>query len=83
VAAVREATSQKAREVAHPQLFRSMLEDKPALYFPVRVAHPPMDQGGKAGGEDDAALLPSFPLEPSPAGIEPAGLQSGQFVAAP
>jgi hypothetical protein len=22
------------REVAHPQLFRSMLKDKPALYFP-------------------------------------------------
>src|SRR5450759_267249 len=35
------ATSRKAREVAHPQLFRSMLQDKPALYFLVKVAHPP------------------------------------------
>jgi len=34
-----------------------------------------MDQGRQAGGEDDAALLPSVPLEPSPAGIEPVGLQ--------
>ena len=32
--------------------------------------------------EDDAALLPSFPLEPSAAGAEPAGLQPGEFVAA-
>jgi hypothetical protein len=32
--------SRKAREVAHPRLFRSMLKDKPALYFPVKVAHP-------------------------------------------
>ncbi len=38
---VRQATSRKAREVAHPQLLRSMLKDKPALYFPVKVAHPP------------------------------------------
>jgi hypothetical protein len=35
------ATSRKAREVAHPQLFRLMLKDKPALYFPFQVAHPP------------------------------------------
>jgi hypothetical protein len=28
------------REVAHPQLFRSMLKDKPALYFP-RLSGPP------------------------------------------
>jgi hypothetical protein len=41
VSAVWRATSRKAREVAHPQLFRPMLKDKPALYFPVRVAHPP------------------------------------------
>jgi len=32
--------SREARGVAHPQLFRSMLKDKPALYFPVEVAHP-------------------------------------------
>ena len=41
-----------------------------------------MDQGGQAGGEDDAVVLPSVPLEPSAAGAEPAGLQSGEFVAA-
>src|ERR1700732_3392140 len=35
------ATSRKAREGAHPQLFRLMLKDKPALYFAVKVAHPP------------------------------------------
>jgi hypothetical protein len=29
-----------------------------------------MDQRRQAGSEDDAALLPSVPLEPSPAGIE-------------
>src|ERR1035437_780531 len=29
------------QEVAHPQLLRSMLKDKPELYFPVKVAHPP------------------------------------------
>jgi hypothetical protein len=40
VAAVRKATSRKAREMAHPQLFRSLLKDKPALYFAIRVAHP-------------------------------------------
>jgi len=34
-------TSRKAREVSHPQLFRSTLTDKPALYFPRNVAHPP------------------------------------------
>ncbi len=37
------AHTDHAVEVArppHPQLFRSMLEDKPALYFPVKVAHP-------------------------------------------
>ena len=28
---------EEAREVEHPQLFRSMLEDKPALYFPAKV----------------------------------------------
>ena len=33
--------SRKAREVAHPQLFRSMSKDKPALYFLVKVARPP------------------------------------------
>src|ERR1017187_2028949 len=41
-----------------------------------------MDQGGQAGGEDDAALLPSFPLQPSAAGAEPAGVQPGQSLAA-
>src|SRR5450759_3082703 len=41
-----------------------------------------VDQRGQAGGEDDAALLPSVPLEPSAAGAEPAGLQPGEFVAA-
>ena len=38
MSAVRRATSRKAREVAHPQLFRSMFKDKPALCFPVKVA---------------------------------------------
>src|SRR5260370_40827474 len=33
--------SRKAREGAHPQLFRAMLKDKSALYFGVKVAHPP------------------------------------------
>ena len=41
-----------------------------------------MDQGGKAGGQDDAALLPSISLEPSAAGVEPVGVQLGEFVAA-
>jgi hypothetical protein len=41
-----------------------------------------MDQGGEAGGEDDAALLPSVPLKSSAAGIEPVGLQHGESVAA-
>jgi hypothetical protein len=41
-----------------------------------------VDQGGKAGGEDDAALLPSVSLEPSAAGAEPVGVQPGQSVAA-
>ena len=33
-------------------------------------------------GEDDPVLLSPFPLEPSAAGIESAGLQPGEFVAA-
>src|SRR5664279_5161281 len=41
-----------------------------------------VDQRGKASGEDDATELSSFPLEPSAAGAEPAGLQPGEFVAA-
>src|ERR1019366_6509089 len=41
-----------------------------------------VDQGEQAGGQDDAALLPSVSLEPSTAGAEPAGLQPGEFVAA-
>ena len=41
-----------------------------------------VDQRGKASGEDDATELSSFPLEPSAAGVEPAGLQPGEFVAA-
>ena len=32
--------------------------------------------------QDDPALLPSVPLEPSAAGAEPAGVQPGEFVAA-
>ena len=30
--------SRKAREGAHPQLFGQMLKDKPAFYFPEKVA---------------------------------------------
>jgi len=30
------ATSRKAREVAHPQLFRSKAKDKPASYLPLK-----------------------------------------------
>src|ERR1017187_3513326 len=41
-----------------------------------------VDQGRQAGGKDDAPELSSFPLEPSAAGVEPAGLQPGEFVAA-
>src|ERR1039458_10074942 len=40
-----------------------------------------MDQGGKAGGQDDASFLSSFSLKPSAAGAEPAGLQPGESVA--
>jgi hypothetical protein len=43
VSAVRKATSRKAREVAHPQLFRLMIKDKSLLYFAVKVAHRPED----------------------------------------
>jgi len=35
-----QAFSKSARSGA-PQLFRSMLKDKPALFFPVKVVHPP------------------------------------------
>jgi len=41
-----------------------------------------VDQGRQAGGQDDAAFLSSVSLQSSAAGAEPAGLQSGQFVAA-
>src|ERR1039457_4041151 len=41
-----------------------------------------VDQGGQAGRKNDPPLLPSFPLEPSAAGAQPAGLQPGEFVAA-
>jgi len=41
-----------------------------------------VDQGRQAGGEDDEALLPSVPPEPSAAGTEPSGLQPVEFVAA-
>jgi Transposase DDE domain group 1 len=41
-----------------------------------------VDQGRQAGGEDDPPFLSSVPLEPSATGAEPAGLQSGKFVAA-
>jgi hypothetical protein len=41
-----------------------------------------MDQRGEAGGEDDSSFLSPFPLQRGAAGAEPAGLQSGQFVAA-
>ena len=33
-------TGLNTREMAHSQLFRSSLKDKPAVYFPVKVAHP-------------------------------------------
>src|SRR6266852_6897957 len=33
--------SRKARAMAHPQLFRSMSKNRSALYFAVKVAHPP------------------------------------------
>jgi hypothetical protein len=49
--AVRQATSQKAREVAHPQLFRVNVKKQPALHFPFDVAHPPEDV--YAGCEQD------------------------------
>jgi hypothetical protein len=49
VSAVRQATSRKAREVAHPQLVRSMFKDKPALYFPVKAARPPAGRVGFCG----------------------------------
>jgi hypothetical protein len=45
MSAVRRATSRKAREVAHPLFFQSTSKDKPALYFPVKVAHPPASPG--------------------------------------
>jgi len=41
-----------------------------------------VDQGRQAGGEDDPPFLSSFSVEPSAAGAEPVGLQSGEFVAA-
>ncbi len=35
--------SRKAREGAHPQLFRfTLTKDKLGVYFPVKVAHPPI-----------------------------------------
>jgi Transposase DDE domain group 1 len=40
-----------------------------------------VDQGGQAGGKDDAPFLPPFPLQPGAAGLEPAGLQPGELVA--
>jgi hypothetical protein len=45
MSAVREAPSRKAREGAHPQLFRYTFKDKPGLYFRVKVAHPPSTTG--------------------------------------
>lgn len=39
--AARQATSRKAREAAHPELFRYTFKGRPGLYFPVQVAHPP------------------------------------------
>ncbi len=51
------ATSRKAREVAHPQLFRSMLKDKPALYFPVEVAHPPVTRQNLTRQARDRSLI--------------------------
>src|ERR1019366_8807886 len=41
-----------------------------------------MDQRRQAGSEDDAALLPSVPLEPSPAGIELLAYNLGNLWAA-
>ena len=40
VSAVGQATSQKAREAAHPQLFRSMLKQT-RVKVPLKVVHPP------------------------------------------
>jgi len=38
--------SRKAREGAHPQLSRfTLTKDKPGVYFPVKVAHPPVIRG--------------------------------------
>src|ERR1019366_7275334 len=45
MSAARQATSRKAREVAHPQLFRCAFKGKPGLYFAVKVAHPPFSRG--------------------------------------
>jgi len=39
--AVRQATSQKAWEVARPPVISPTLKDKPALYFPFKVAQLP------------------------------------------
>ena len=41
MSSVQKATSRKTREGAHPQLSRARLKDKPALYFAVKLAHPP------------------------------------------
>jgi hypothetical protein len=41
--------SREAREVAHPRFFRSKFKDKPALYLPVKVAHPPTEDIFDAG----------------------------------
>jgi hypothetical protein len=40
--------SKSARNGAPPRLFRSMLKNKPALYFVVKAAHPPLNSGHPA-----------------------------------
>jgi hypothetical protein len=54
MSAVREAPSRKAREGAHPQLFRYTFKDKPGLYFRVKVAHPPGQLIGASGTSGNA-----------------------------
>ena len=41
-----------------------------------------VDQGRQAGGEDDPAILSPLSLQRGAAGVEPAGLQPGELVAA-
>src|SRR6202158_600643 len=54
------APSRKARERAHPRLFRSMLKDKPALCLRVKMAHPPAPNYRCAFSRADVAHPPMF-----------------------